>query len=226
MICLTILMRILTACKQSLFTTEIETPSTRFNVLDGFRGIMAISVVLQHTVKIFKMKEEYSIFRSLGSYFGVPSFFILSSFLLTNKLFELMIKSNGDCNQIKQIIVKYIIRRFFRIYIPYFLYCVFVSMELTISTKYGYTYSSFYSLVTLQKSGANHIWTVLPEIKYYFFIPIFTFITFKFQKFFFLWISFLVIGLFCIEKFNIFGMKCFHVPWPTGQNLLNVFQIF
>ena len=72
--------------KKILFAPEIENIS-RFDVLDGFRGILAISVVLQHTSKIFKMTEEYKILNSLGTFFGVPSFFVLSSFLLTKSTF-------------------------------------------------------------------------------------------------------------------------------------------
>ena len=151
--------------KKIFFTPERET-ITRFDVLDGFRGILAISVVLQHTSKIFKMTEEYNILKSLGTFFGVPSFFVLSSFLLTNKLFELMNKSNGNLNDIKQIINKYLIRRIFRVYVPYFILCCLISARLVFSKTYGYSYASWYNLITLKKTGANHLWTVLPEVKY------------------------------------------------------------
>ena len=186
---------------------------------------MAISVVLQHTVKAFQMSGEYGIFRSLGSYFAVPSFFVLSSFLLTYKLLDSINKSTKD-NEINEIIVKYLIRRFFRIYIPYVIYCTFVSMNLTISTKYGYKYESWYNLVKLNKIGSNHLWTILPECKYYLFIPIFTIITFKLKKFNFIWILLVLIMMFLVEIFNILGLKCIDIPFPKGQNLFYVFQIF
>ena len=186
---------------------------------------MAISVVLQHTVKAFHMSGEYGIFRSLGSYFGVPSFFVLSSFLLTNKLLNSIDKSNKD-NETKEIIVKYLIRRFFRIYVPYLVYCTFVSMSLTISVKYGYKYESWYNLVTLKKIGSNHLWTILPEIKYYLFIPIFTMIASKLQKFNLILILFIITIMLIVEIFNLFGLKCIDIPFPKGQNLFYVFQIF
>jgi peptidoglycan/LPS O-acetylase OafA/YrhL len=211
--------------KKILFAPDIENIS-RFDVLDGFRGILAISVVLQHTSKIFKMTEEYKIFNSLGTFFGVPSFFVLSSFLLTNKLFEIMMKSNGHFSEIQQIINKYLLRRFFRIYIPFFILCCLLSMGLIFSKRYSYSYASWYDLVTLKKTGANHLWTVLPEVKYYLFIPIFTFITYKLQKFFIFWISAIIIVMFCVEVFDIYGLKCWVIPWPRGQNLLYVFELF
>ena len=211
--------------KKNFFEPERES-IRRFDVLDGFRGILAISVVLQHTSKIFKMTEEYNILKSLGTFFGVPSFFVLSSFLLTNKLFELMNKSNGNLNDIKQIINKYLIRRFFRVYVPYFILCCLISARLVFSKTYGYSYASWYNLITLKKTGANHLWTVLPEVKYYLFIPIFTFITYKLQKLFVLWISIIIIIMFWVEVFDIYGLKCWVIPWPRGENLLYVFQLF
>ena len=212
-------------CKRFFCASEAH-PETRLEILDGFRGILAISVVLQHTSKIFKMTGEYGILKSLGTSFGVPSFFVLSSFLLTNKLYELMNKSNGKFNEIKRIIVKYMIRRFFRIYIPFLLLCTLKSFRLVFTKTYGYSYASWYNLVTLKQTGANHLWTVPPEVKYYLFIPIFTFITYKIQRYFFIWISTIIIIIFSIEAFNIFGLKCWVIPWPRGQNLQYVFPLF
>ena len=40
---------------KKIFVTFEQQNYTRFDVLDGFRGLLAISVVLQHTVAVFWM---------------------------------------------------------------------------------------------------------------------------------------------------------------------------
>ena len=137
-----------------------------------------------------------------------------------------MNKSNGIFYEIKIIIAKYLIRRFFRIYVPFLLLCTFKSCQLVFTKPYDYSYASWYNLVTLKETGRNHLWTVPPEVKYYLFIPIFTFITYKIQRYFFLWICTIIIIIFSIETLNIFGLKCWYIQWPRGQNLLYVFPLF
>jgi peptidoglycan/LPS O-acetylase OafA/YrhL len=123
--------------------------------------------------------------------------------------------------------LRYLIRRFFRIYVPYFVFVtVFVATELTHSVVYGITYESWFDLILLKKAGKNHLWTIIPEIRYYIIIPIFTFLTFKMQKYFIPWISFIIISSFCIEKFNLLGMKCKALTTPDGENIVLAFLIF
>ena len=69
-----------------------------------------LSVVLQHLAGTFQLPGEYQIFNAIGGNYGVPSFFVLSAFLLTYKQFELMNKSNGSSKEIALIIIKYLIR--------------------------------------------------------------------------------------------------------------------
>ena len=54
-------------------TTSENEKVTHFDVLDGFRGILAFSVALQHTTGFLKMQGEYLICEGLGDKFGVPS---------------------------------------------------------------------------------------------------------------------------------------------------------
>ena len=93
-----------------LFTlsTSTKEKNRRFQSLDGFRGTLVISVVLEH-LTVFRTVEKDNIFTSLGTYYGVTSFFVLSSFLLTYKLFSLMNESNGTIYEIGKIIMKYLI---------------------------------------------------------------------------------------------------------------------
>jgi peptidoglycan/LPS O-acetylase OafA/YrhL len=213
----------------SKFIFAVSTESekfTRFNVLDGFRGTLVLSVVLQHLVGTFQLPGEYQIFNAMGGNYGVPSFFVLSAFLLTYKQFELMNKSNGTAREILSIIIKYLIRRFFRIYIPFFVYVTFVKMNLSYATRFGNKFQPWYDLVTLKSAGWNHLWTVIPEIRYYGFIPIFTFITYKFQRFFIIWISIIVLLMLATQKFNLFGLKCAYLDHVNRESLFNSFQIF
>jgi peptidoglycan/LPS O-acetylase OafA/YrhL len=143
--------------KKIFFLNEIER-NNKIDVLDGFRGILAITVVIQHTIAHFNLGGDYRAFDGTGYYVGVISFFILSAFLLTYKMFGQMMKSNGSKKEIIFIILKYFIRRFFRIYIPYVVFCVYAKyLNLTYSTKLGLWYDSMYNLLTLKSIGANHL---------------------------------------------------------------------
>ena len=95
--------------KKTFILNEIER-ITRLSVLDGFRGLLAISVVIQHTIGIFNMSGDYKWFNLLGTYVGVPSFFVLSSFLLTYKLYEQIILVT------KQVILSYYYKNFKKLY--------------------------------------------------------------------------------------------------------------
>ena len=167
--------------------------TTRFDILDGFRGLLAISVVIQHTIALLRSYGEYLQFNLVGTYIAVPSFFVLSTFLLTYKMFDQMCKSNCEFKEVLLIVIKYFIRRLFRIYVPYAVFCIYVKYNFTYSTYFGLKYDSLKSLLTLKSVGPNHLWTIPPEVKYYLFIPIFVFITCKVQRFFILWISLIII---------------------------------
>lgn len=145
------------------FAVPIEPEKfTRFDVLDGFRGTLVLSVVLQHIAGVNGLSGEYFFFNAIGGNYGVPSFFVLSAFLLTYKQFEQMNKSNGQLKELLRIVVIYLVRRFFRIYVPFFVYVTFVKADLSYATRFGNNYASWFELVTLQKTGWNPLWTVIP----------------------------------------------------------------
>ena len=199
----------------------------RFDILDGFRGILAITVVFQHTDQHFQFGGEYKLIKYLGYSFAVPSFFALSSFLLTYKLYSQLILSNGSFNSVKEIILKYLIRRFFRIYIPYFIYCSFIKAGFSkVETYPGYEFSTWYNLVTLKNTGKNHLWTVPPEAKLCLFIPLFSLFSYKLKIYFIIWASCIIIFLYLSEVYNINGLKCTKITHQEGENLQRVFQIF
>ena len=209
--------------KKTFVLNEIE-KITRLSVLDGFRGLLAISVVIQHTIGIFNMTGDYKWFNLLGTYVGVPSFFVLSSFLLTYKLFDQMNKSNGGYKDLLLIVIKYLIRRFFRIYVPYIIFCIHAKY-FSITTKVGLWYESWFNLITLKSVGWNPLWTIPPEIRYYFFIPLLAFLTHKLQRFFAIWISVIIICMACTQWFDIYGQKCVYIEFNRERLSLS-FQIF
>jgi hypothetical protein len=49
----------------------------RLDVLDGFRGILAITVVFQHTHQEFNLVGEYRLIKYLGYSFAVPFIFCI-----------------------------------------------------------------------------------------------------------------------------------------------------
>ena len=214
---------------KKLFFSVEQQNVTRFDVLDGFRGLLVISVILQHIVAVFawgRLNEYYHNFDHVGTYFGIPSFFILSSFLLTYKLLQTMNKSNETFPELQTIILKYLIRRFFRIYVPYFIFCTLLSNDLLFSKKGGFTYDSWFNMISLKNTGRNHLWTCIPEMKYYLFIPFLTLIFYKTQKIMILWIALYIFISTYIEKNNWLDLQCVHIPWPDGISLKYSVRIF
>ena len=133
----------------------------RLEYLDSFRGVLCISVLLTH----YDWGEQ----TLSGFFFGVIGFFILSSFLLTHRL----IKQYENAKNIQQIInttINYFIMRFFRIYVPYIIYCILNAkiFNETEITK-DYTIYDFISLKNFIQ--IIHIWTMPVEIMFYFFVP-------------------------------------------------------
>lgn len=61
-------------------------------------------------------------------------------------------------------------------------------------------------MITLHHTAGSHLWTVAPEVKYYFFIPVYAFFTSKMNKRTiskWIWILMEVIFLFFVEYFNL-----------------------
>ena len=190
---------------QFIFSTEIT--KGKFDFLDGLRGSFAFWVVMHHITQHINNANntDYYFFFFLGSYIGVVGFFVLSSFLLTYRLL-IEFDNNNKPNGITLITLKYFIRRFFRIYLPF---VFFVSLIKSVSyIKFGANYpypSSWWAMITLKSTGWNHLWTIAPEIKYYFFIPIFVYLTFKAKTIKKIWILFLIGSIYLIEHYNLFS---------------------
>ena len=186
--------------------------TNKFEYLDGYRGSLAIIVAISH--KRIGMNNLSDIWKSTIGYsltYGVSGFFMLSAFLLTYRLLE---ELNNSENQPKRgriilIIVKYFIRRFFRIYLVYFIFIIVIKCSprfIIELSQFEYT-SSFLQMVLLGNTGLNHLWTIPAEIRYYFFIPAFC-LTVYYLGQIFRWIFLILCLIWTIydQMFNFFGL--------------------
>ncbi|CAF0702797.1 unnamed protein product [Brachionus calyciflorus] len=222
---------------KKLEETQLEKISTketsefkRFNFLDGFRGILAIVVLISHA-KTNEKCELITFFHKIAHTGGVYGFFVLSAFLLTYKLLnEMNSKSNFKAKIWS--IFKYFIRRFFRIYIVFFIIVTGIKFGPKIlgglfnydETKFNY--ASWSNLLLLKNPGVNHLWTIAPEIKYYFFIPLFCLIANTMGKYdMILLIVSILLSIFN-EVFNFFGLKSLDFYAHMTEYLYIRFSIF
>ena len=179
--------------------------------LDGYRGVLAYWVFISHVNLHGNLTGDYDYFRKTGYFIAVIGFFLLSSYLLTYRLVEELKKHGDDLIPILLIFLKYFIRRFFRIYIPFAIFvtlCKFVFP--TLSGAYSLSKTSWSEFLTLNYGIMTHLWTIPPEIKYYFFIPFFALLTHLLNKNTItkiLWIIVLAVALSIIEIFNLFDNK-------------------
>jgi peptidoglycan/LPS O-acetylase OafA/YrhL len=188
------------------FIFSSEKTQGKFDFLDGLRGSFALWVLIFHVSQNIDnfQKTDYYYFNLTGYFIGVVGFFILSSFLLTYRLL-IEFHDENKSNQIPLITIKYFIRRFFRIYLPYIFY-VFLIKSVSFIKLHGklpYT-SSWWSTITLDSTRWSHLWTIAPEIKYYLFIPIYVYVTFKAKHIKIIWILLLIGSIYSIEHFNLF----------------------
>lgn len=146
--------------------------------LDGFRGTLALWVLIGH----LHIGDESYTFSITGHYIGVNGFFILSSFLLTYRLMDELLKKSENYRQTALILLKYIIRRIFRIYLPFvFTVTLIKCFPKIFGGIFSYP-SSWFELVFLKYPKSNHLWTISTEIKYYAIIPIFCLALFNAEK--------------------------------------------
>jgi len=155
-----------------------------FEFLNSFRGICASIVVVSHSCWN-QDKENLNKFLTeiiKSANLAVMGFFILSSFLLTYRFMT-------DLNRysFKLTLSLYFIRRFFRIYIVFVVYCTLLKNGpkffggIYNDAKYSY-FASWTDLISLRKMGINHLWSIPPEIFYYFILPIIPFLFMLIKK--------------------------------------------
>jgi peptidoglycan/LPS O-acetylase OafA/YrhL len=93
----------------------------------------------------------------MGYFVAVIGFFILSSFLLTYRLFKDFKESKNTTEELF-CTIKYFLRRFFRIYLSFVVFCALIKLPIygrVIGGIYGH-YNTFLNLVSLQKVDEVH----------------------------------------------------------------------
>jgi peptidoglycan/LPS O-acetylase OafA/YrhL len=174
-----------------------------FDFLDGYRGFLVLTVILHH----FDLYRE--IINGIGYRTGVLGFFMLSAYLLT---YRLMIDfSQAMTNRDRYVIVlKYFIRRFFRICLPYALFWTIFRLympeyigQLALNRHYPEAYTD--GLFLQFKQSPAHLWTIPIEIKYYFLIPVISLVTSTFRKQWYVCCLAIMAFILIMEIYNPFG---------------------
>lgn len=154
------------------------------------------------------------VFGPLSQKYSLSGFFLLSSFLLTYRLIKEFHKPNSN---LTLIVLQYFIRRFLRIYVIFISFC-FAGIYLKPILK-GFisgTYTDLKSAFLLQYAGLNILWTIPPEMRYYFVIPLICLVFYKSETFQPL-ILVISIGWTVYDQFFNF----FNVSWDDGVSYMS-----
>ena len=136
---------------------KITNRETRFDFLDGYRGSLALFVVIAHAPKHSSCPFLQS-FSLIVDRYSISGFFLLSSFLLTYRLLKDFHKPNSN---IALSILQYSIRRFFRIYVVVTVFAIGAvhGPKIFAGDQYG-RYNSVLTILTLGPTGLNNLWTI------------------------------------------------------------------
>lgn len=198
-----------------------------FEYLDGYRGLLALIVACAHTIHYSAKSELVNFLNIISQSVGVYGFFVLSSFLLTYRL----LKELENTKSISRSILDYLFRRFFRVYLPFFIYATSVKFgPKIIGGHINYHehlyYSSWTSLVSLNTDGSSHLWTMAPEIKFYFIIPIICFVCHKLREKKIIFVLITALWLALDEKLNFFSLDSSDLDIKRRHILLTRYAIF
>ena len=142
-------------------------PLKNFDFLDSYRGLAALTVFCHHTGFSLGLGIVYN-----GGWFGVPAFFQLSSFLLTYRLIVQYKKLQlNEWRSYLKITLRYCIMRFCRIYLTYFIFCVYLVLyeQWILNNKYDLR-NRFLALITtlniqtISSETTGHLWTLPLEV--------------------------------------------------------------
>lgn len=159
-------------------TTNASPTNRHFAVLDGLRGIAVLTVVLSH-LSLLHLNPFPVDFTGIGKC-GVYLFFVLSAFLLTYQFFE-----RGEADAFtSSALANYFWRRALRV-LPLFYLLVIISGVTThfFFADLGghgvpYTIISFRSMIAhlLLLEGVGVLWSIPVEFKFYFLLPLISWI--------------------------------------------------
>ena len=145
----------------------------KYKICYGFRGFFVFLVIFFPNA-LFKNSEGLIFTYSMTFFCATNVYFVLNSFTLSYRLINKL--NNQNLKTQLLIVIKYFIRRLFRVY---FVFLFFVTISKfgpnIIRNPYKYKEIEWLDIVTLGQSGENQLWTFAVQIKYYFFIPFFLF---------------------------------------------------
>jgi len=124
--------------------------TSRFDHLDGYRGFLAILVVLHHCTDHFQLYDnDYKIFAGAGNFVGISGFFVLSAFLHTYLLLKNLEKSTC-LKDVCLVVVKYAIKRFFRIYVAFVIFTTTLKLGPEFIGGYFF-FGPWYDIISLNR---------------------------------------------------------------------------
>ncbi len=201
---------------------------TSLDFLDGFRGFLANTVIIAHIGQQLGLGDigpvVQPIVNKASYHISVMGFFVLSAFLLT---YRSMIDFYYT-KSLKMYIIhaaQYSIRRFFRIYLVFAILFTLIHHGPAIFTGYYEldAYADYAKGMSLSYVGTNHLWTIPTEIKYYFFIPIISFISAKSEK---KWITVWLLCSACALYVEVYNPFAFPSQFSFNEGLWSRFTLF
>ena len=161
---------IINALKTYMNSLTKDVRNNTINGLDGLRGIAALIVVMGH----YSIYSQYWVSQIAPfAKHGVWLFFILSSFLLS-----FLFMKSLDNHNFKDVLKRYIPRRFLRIF-PMYYACLLL---LVLSPNfYRMMFGGADKLIIDQALlifPGGIFWSISAEFEFYFFLPIFVFLNF------------------------------------------------
>lgn len=195
-----------------------NTKSKYLDILQIFRGIAALMVVLHHTITSIKYyhKIEYPLLNFIGAVgkYGVDFFFLISGFIISYAAFYKYNEPNSFSNYVKN--------RLIRIYVPYLPIGIFLLLLYTFFPGFsnGNRDLSVLTSLTLIPNGSPALsvaWTLSFEICFYILFSI----TFFSKK---AWHYFLMLWFVLILVFNYVTFSNYQIIRNPFTNL--IFSIY
>lgn len=208
-------------CDRSLQLPE-ELKQTKFQALDGLRGVSILLVIISHFFRSYSLNDHYT------GRLGVHIFFVISGFLITTLLFKEKLKY-GKLN-----LKNFYIRRCFRILPVVLLYLtvlIFLKMvyDLKISgTSFLASFLFIKNLPILHHRDwyTEHFWTLGVEEQFYLLFPfLFWLLGVQYYKrlVLFLIVALPMLALICGARLDI---RFLHVNLSIHNALGNIVQVF
>jgi peptidoglycan/LPS O-acetylase OafA/YrhL len=196
--------------------------------LDGYRGFLANTVLLAHTGQQLGLgmisPTMQPVLNKASYHFAVMGFFVLSAFLLTYRLMiDLYNAKSAQACIIK--IAQYAMRRFFRIYLVFAIIWTLIHLCPFVFSGYYVlnAYADYADGLSLSYVGKNHLWTIPPEIKYYFFIPIICIFSVKYGRY---WTIIWLLSSSLIVYIDIVNPFSFPSEFSFDEGLSSRFLLF